>query len=283
MTAWPFAGPLAHEAHLQDVQLESLRELVRTKVAAWVAEEICVEAVKAQNSVTATIPQRLIDSLDKQWRTEIVRMERPLINRVLSKALSARLAVLKDSMKGAVVEIVVMDGRGLNVAASDIHTDYWQGDEEKWQETYLVGSGATHVGHSELENSTDHFQAEVSMTITDPQSGRVIGVIAVAVDLDRLAALRDQAKTSPYEAGQREASASLAAEAGCIGNKSYIGPRRSLCAVRHHPNLPKFAALNLDLRRTAVRSGKFPIALGRPRGRSGVYARRELSLPGELQ
>lgn len=200
LMVWPFAGPLAHshEAHFQDAHLKPLKELARTKVAAWVAEELCIEAVKAQNSVTATIPQRLIDSLDFQWRIETVRSERPLINQVLSKALSARLAVLKDAMKGAVTEIVVMDGRGLNVAASDIDSDYWQGDEEKWRKTYLVGPGATYLGHVELDTSTDLFQAEVSMTITDPESGRVIGAIAVGVDLDRLADLQDRAKAGPF-------------------------------------------------------------------------------------
>lgn len=194
LMAWPLAGPLAHshEAHLPEVHLKPLKELARTKVAAWVAEEICIEAVKAQNSVTATLPQRVIDSLDIQWRIETVRGERPLIERVLSKDLSARLAVLKDGMQGAITEIVVMDARGLNVAASDIDSDYWQGDEEKWRKTYLVGPGATYVGHVELDTSTDLFQAEVSMTITDPQSGRVIGAIAVGVDLDRLAKIQEQ-------------------------------------------------------------------------------------------
>ncbi len=36
-------------------------------------------------------------------------------------------------------EVFVMDARGLNVAASDVTSDYWQGDEEKFSETFPKG------------------------------------------------------------------------------------------------------------------------------------------------
>ncbi|MDJ0983440.1 MAG: hypothetical protein QNI94_17585 [Kiloniellales bacterium] len=179
---------VGHEAHFDDRHLEPVREFADSQLKTWAAAAICIDAVKAQNQRMANITQWEIDALDIQWRLETVRSVRPLINSVMSKQLSHYLAQLKETMRGAVTEIVIMDNRGLNVAASDIDTDYWQGDEAKWQKTYLAGPGSVFVDDVELDPSTDLFQSEISMAITDPASGKVIGAIAVGIDLDRLAA-----------------------------------------------------------------------------------------------
>ncbi len=179
---------VGHEAHFDDVHLEPVRKFADSDLKAWASAAICIDAVRAQNRVTKDITQREIDALDIQWRLETVRSDKPLINSVMTKQLSGYLARLKETMKGAVTEIVVMDSRGINVAASDIDTDYWQGDEAKWQKTYLAGPGSVFVDDVELDTSTDLFQSEISMAITDPVSGEVIGAIAVGIDLDQLAA-----------------------------------------------------------------------------------------------
>ena len=178
----------AHEANSGDAHLEPLRDFAESELKAWAASEICIAAVRAQNERNSHMTQRQIDALDLQWRLETVQPDKPLIATVMGKGLSLHLAALKERMNGAVTEIVVMDDKGLNVAASDVDSDYWQGDEPKWQNTYLVGPGAVFVDDVELDTSTDLFQSEISMAITDPASGEVIGVIAVGLDLDRLAA-----------------------------------------------------------------------------------------------
>jgi hypothetical protein len=83
-------------------------------------------------------------------------------------------------------EIFVMDGRGLNVGQSDVTPDYWQGDEAKWQKTYLEGPGAIHIGDIEMDESTQQFQAQVSVSVVDPASGTVIGAVTVGVNVDAL-------------------------------------------------------------------------------------------------
>ncbi|MDJ0935386.1 MAG: PDC sensor domain-containing protein [Kiloniellales bacterium] len=184
---------VGHEAHFDDRHLEPVRAFADSQLKTWAAAAICIDAVKAQNREMSNITQWEIDVLDIQWRLETVRKVKPLINSVMSKQLSHYLAQLKESMRGAVTEIVIMDSRGLNVAASDIDSDYWQGDEAKWQKTYLAGPGSVFVDDVELDTSTDLFQSEISMAITDPVSGKVIGAIAVGIDLDRLA---DNAKSA---------------------------------------------------------------------------------------
>src|SRR3546814_1455058 len=77
-----------------------------------------------------------------------------------------------------------MDNRGLNVGQSDVTSDYWQGDEAKWQKSYQGGADAIFVDEVEMDESTQTFQSQVSMPIVDPATGEVIGAITVGVNVD---------------------------------------------------------------------------------------------------
>lgn len=79
-----------------------------------------------------------------------------------------------------------MDNKGLNVAQSDITSDFWQGDEAKWQNTFLKGPGAFDIGEVEEDESTQMFQSQISYTVTDPATGNAIGAITVGVNVDAL-------------------------------------------------------------------------------------------------
>jgi hypothetical protein len=81
-------------------------------------------------------------------------------------------------------EIFVMDNKGLNVGQSDVTSDYWQGDEAKWQKTYQVGPDAIHVSDVEQDESSQVFQAQVSVPVVD--GGQVIGAVTVGVNVDAL-------------------------------------------------------------------------------------------------
>ena len=111
-------------------------EFAKTTVAKWVSSPEIIKAINAQNVRHSVLTQEQIDTLDKQWRAEVGASSRPLIDEVLSRPASRFLAEMKDERGGQVLEIFVMDNRGLNVAQSDVTSDYWQGDEAKWKKTY---------------------------------------------------------------------------------------------------------------------------------------------------
>lgn len=79
-----------------------------------------------------------------------------------------------------------MDARGLNVAASDVTSDYWQGDEAKFSETFPNGAGASHISEVEYDESTQTYQAQISFPIVDPVSNEVVGAATVGVNADAL-------------------------------------------------------------------------------------------------
>ena len=177
-----FAAPaVAEEPHVAPI-----REFAQSQVAKWVQNPSVLEAIKAQNSKHAGLTPADIEGLDQQWRSETGAGSQPLIDGVLNSALSQHLASLKAEQNGLVTEIFVMDNKGLNVGQSDVTSDYWQGDEAKWKETYLAGPDAIFVDEIEQDESTQVFQSQLSMAITDPASGEVIGAITVGVNVDDL-------------------------------------------------------------------------------------------------
>ena len=82
-------------------------------------------------------------------------------------------------------EIILMDDKGLNVGQNDLTSDYWQGDEAKFQKSYGAGAGAVFVDAPEKDESTQMLQSQASLTIVD-ESGKPIGAITIGVNLSEI-------------------------------------------------------------------------------------------------
>lgn len=165
---------------------DAIRKLAESQISDWVANPTIVAAIKAQNDKHAGLTQSDIDGLDKKWRAETSAGSKPMINEMLGRPASKKLVAYKNSGEGLFTEIFVMDNKGLNVAQSDVTSDYWQGDEAKWKKTFLAGPGTMFIDDVEFDESTQTYQAQLSMAIADPDSGGVIGAITIGVNVELL-------------------------------------------------------------------------------------------------
>jgi hypothetical protein len=170
---------MAEEPHVAPIQ-----ELVKTQVQAWLNSPDVIKAVKAQNEKHAGLSDADIDSLDKKWRAETKASSKPMIDEVLSNALSKYLKKVEADAQGLYTEIFVMDNKGLNVGQSAVTSDYWQGDEAKFKKSYGAGAGAVFIDEIEQDESTQQFQSQVSVAISD--GGQVIGAVTIGVNVDQL-------------------------------------------------------------------------------------------------
>jgi nicotinate-nucleotide pyrophosphorylase len=169
------------EAHVGEV-----KKYVAANVVPWLNDKIVIDALKAQNAKHATLAEADIIKLDKEWRAQVDAPSKPLIESVTKNALSAFVTTKKAESKGLLTEIFVMDDKGLNVGQSDITSDYWQGDEAKWQKTFKVGADAVFVDKVEKDESTQQLQVQVSISIKDPETGKVIGAVTLGINVDQL-------------------------------------------------------------------------------------------------
>lgn len=170
----------------QDEFTAPLTALATSDIAAFASNPILIDAINAQNALSSGYDQAKIDELDKQWRAEVGATSKPLIDATLSNAASKYLAEVQAESQGKYTEIFAMDAKGLNVAQSTLTSDYWQGDEDKFTASFGAGAGAVHVGEIEQDESTQAFQSQVSVPITDPATGALIGAITVGVDVSML-------------------------------------------------------------------------------------------------
>lgn len=141
-------------------------------------------AIRAANSAHADMTEEQILTLDQAWRSEVGTGSTPTITPVLESPITQWLRDMVASSEGMITEIIVMDNRGLNVGVSDVTSDYWQGDEAKYLETYAVGPDAVHVSEIELDESSQTYQAQVSFTVVDATDGSPIGAVTVGLNAE---------------------------------------------------------------------------------------------------
>jgi len=177
----PIIGLVAGDVHIGPVTT-----YVEANVRPWIEDPVIVEALKDLNERHAHLSPVDIDHMDAVWRTEFPRNVRPLIDKVMGNPLSKFLKARQAASGGAITEIFVIDAKGLSIGESEVSSDYWQGDELKWQRTYLAGAGTLFVDRAEKDESTQMLQSQASLTVSDPQTHQPIGTITVGINLDAL-------------------------------------------------------------------------------------------------
>lgn len=170
----------------QDEFTAPLTALATSEIAAIASDPALIAAIVAHNAESSAFDQAKIDALDAQWRAEVDSASKPLVDATLGNAASKYLVGVQEASLGKFTEIFAMDAKGLNVAQSSLTSDYWQGDEDKFTASFGAGAGAVHIGEIEQDESTQAFQSQVSVPVTDPATGAVIGAITVGVDVSML-------------------------------------------------------------------------------------------------
>lgn len=152
----------------------------------FLTSEIVQLSVNDQNERYRERKADEINALDAKWRKETESQSKPLISATLSNPLSAYLTRLQAHSNGLFTEIFVMDNKGLNVGQSSISSDYWQGDEPKWQKTFSAGAGAIFVDEPEYNSDLRAWVVQVNLSIDDPQTRRAIGAATFEVNLSEM-------------------------------------------------------------------------------------------------
>ena len=168
----------------EDDYVAAARAYVEQHVVPVLSEAVVVDAINAQNAKFAGLKQADIDALDQKWRAEVEAADKPMIDEALASPLSKFLVEQREKSGGVITELFVTDDKGLNVGQSDPTSDYWQGDEAKWQKSF--GGSVLYIEDAGRDESTQLMQSQASLPIRDPNTGAVIGAITVGINLDAL-------------------------------------------------------------------------------------------------
>jgi hypothetical protein len=135
-----------------------------------------VKAVVAKNHVAESMAE--IRHIDEEWTRN---RQYPLRKTLTSGPCADRLRKLVADDK-LVVEAFLMDERGGLVCATVETSDYWQGDEAKWQKTYRDGA-AVFVDEPALDASTGAFAVQMSRLVSD--HGSKVGALTMTLKIPR--------------------------------------------------------------------------------------------------
>jgi hypothetical protein len=154
-------------------------DLANSVLAKLGADPVIVEAVKAENNKGKSLDQ--IKGMDEKWKGHagVADYMQAMMDSDCGKHL-------RKIQSGAAyyAEIFAMDNQGANVAMTDKTSDYWQGDEAKFKESYKNGQGAVHISEIEFDDSTQAYLVQVSVPVKD--NDQVIGAITFGIDVDKI-------------------------------------------------------------------------------------------------
>jgi hypothetical protein len=151
------------------------------ELQAWGMDATLIAAVQAQNSSGMSLDD--IKARDAEWRG-VDGMDAGMTAMMESEAAKKLSAFEKT--QPYFFEVFLMDNQGANVAMTNKTSDYWQGDEAKWQESFKGGAGAVHIGDVEFDESAQAYLVQVSVPVMD--GGAAIGAITIGINLDELEA-----------------------------------------------------------------------------------------------
>jgi len=132
------------------------------------------KAVAAKNAEGETLAA--IEAKDREWSSAPAR-RRAFTNSPCADRLRA---MTRDDP--LVVEVILMDERGANVCLTRETSDYWQGDEAKWEKTFVEGHDPF-VDEPAFDASSATYAVQLSVPVA--QGARRIGALTITLKVRR--------------------------------------------------------------------------------------------------
>jgi len=158
---------------------QSVFDLASSTLTAFGTDPVIVKAVEAQNSAGKSLGE--IKAMDAKWKDHAGLAN--YMQALMDSDCGKHLRSIQDQ-SGFYSEIFVMDNQGANVAMTDKTSDYWQGDEAKFQKSFNNGTGAVFVDEVEFDDSSQAYLVQVSVPVKD--GNKVIGAITFGIDIDNI-------------------------------------------------------------------------------------------------
>jgi len=169
LAAWP---AFAQKKHQLSPEAEAGLQKAVKVIESWGHDPILIKEIEAQNAKNMT--QAEIDAIDKAW---MAGGEADLVQRQLTNPCAVHLKAL-IATNPAFGETFAMDNKGANVCVTGRTSDYWQGDEAKWQKTYPTGK--TFIDEPKYDTSAKAILMQVSVPVFD--GGKPVGAITVGIN-----------------------------------------------------------------------------------------------------
>lgn len=155
-----------------------LKQFTNDVLVPFGKNDVIVREVAEQNEEDISLEE--IQRRDQEWRRTAGVNDFMLD--LMSNEIALELLNLESDYQ-FIVEAFVMDNKGALAGLTSKTSDYWQGDEAKFTETYDGGRGAVHYGEVEFDSSSSEIVIQVSVPVST--TAEAIGAITFGISLDR--------------------------------------------------------------------------------------------------
>lgn len=159
---------------------EKVKDYAKGVLVPLCTNKVFVAAVEEQNARNLTLAE--IKKLDQEWieAEEELDIHEVLMNNDCAKEIKKLI-----KWNPMIDEAFVMDNQGANVGQNAITSDYWQGDEAKFKNSFNKGKGGVDIGKDKLDKSTDRVLQQISLPIIN-KKGKVIGAVTYGIITSKL-------------------------------------------------------------------------------------------------
>jgi len=179
----------------------SLRQLSQQDSATLRSSADVLTRVQVANARHEAWSRSVIQQLDGEWQ-RVIAAQQPLptwMSEVLHNSLSQRLRSWLDAQDDRYTEVFITDAQGLLVASAEITSDYWQGDEEKFTQTFALATKPQNlqrniswidaeggsVGIIRFDDSSHRFLTHISYPLWKPGVMRPVGVLTLGLNIEQ--------------------------------------------------------------------------------------------------
>lgn len=180
----------------------TLRQLSQQDSATLRSSSDVLIRVQEANAQHGAWSRLVIQQLDDEWQ-RVVAAQQPLpawMSEVLHNSLSQRLNSWLDAQDDRYTEAFITDAQGLLVASAQITSDYWQGDEEKFTQTFALAAKPQNsqqsiswidttggsVGVIRFDDSSHRFLTHISFPLWQPGITRPVGVLTLGLNIEEV-------------------------------------------------------------------------------------------------
>lgn len=143
-----------------------------------------IDAITGGSRQHAGLTKAELLEQDRLYLAQLQAGDGSIVKGLREAPASKRLTDLLKMEKGIVGELMAFDRSGLTIAAAHLPSDYWQGDESKFTRTVAKGANALFIDTIAFDQSSGLFLVQVSLSVTDPDSGEVIGGLTIGLDVE---------------------------------------------------------------------------------------------------
>lgn len=171
---------------VSEYERQQIKELLTRKIERWKHLPKLEALLKERNLKSRRFSKQEIAERDKKWNQAFMQNDFSYSIELVDQEMSAHLREIKKQSQDMITEIIVTDARGLNAAISDMTSDYWQGDEEKFTEVFSKPANTMHFGDINYDESTKRFQLHLSVPLYTEEKFEPLGVMVFGVDVEKV-------------------------------------------------------------------------------------------------